>query len=251
MADFTHMSDEQVVAFAIACRVQAEDAEGEAGTDPRWGEADAYAALYDASRGWRQPQIAEACGISQKTVSRRIRTSSQYCLDAPRPLFAKAYKEQWFTDTTPHQRMGRRPALDASQVTEARNRVSAGESVRAVAIDIGVDPRTLQKALALAVPTEGQTAKEKAQAVRARQSAVSAVSSEINSIRAFASIYLLGQGKSDPGVLDSYGDSVIVEALGQHPELKEHLDAYKRFMADVVRLYGASQIHVLTDEEVA
>lgn len=252
MVDLTQMTDEQVVVHAIACRVQAESAEGEAGSNPRWGAADAYASLYDAARGWRQPQIAQACGVSQITVSRHIRISSHYGLDIHRPPFWEAYKAVVNTGTTTHQRMGRRPALDDSQITEARTRRAAtGASIRVIAADFGVSPATLQKALAVIVPATNQTKRERDQAERARQAAVTAVASFVNTMRGFAATYLMGQSMSDLGVLATYGDSVIVEALGQNPEIKEHLGRCKDFLADVIRLYGSSQIHVLQDQDAA
>ena len=82
-------SDDWFVAHAVDARTRAEAAE--AGASPhRWEEADAYLALAD--RGWTQRRIAEACGVSQTSVSFFIQAAQRDYL-GNRPTFWVAYAE--------------------------------------------------------------------------------------------------------------------------------------------------------------
>lgn len=84
------LTDEQIVADAIAAREAAEATEGEA-SPSRWHEADSYVELMQ--RGWTQQRIADECGVTQPTVSRFISCAQSYALGHKRPSFWTAYQE--------------------------------------------------------------------------------------------------------------------------------------------------------------
>lgn len=84
------MTDEEVVADAIAAREAAEATEEEA-SPSRWREADSYAELYN--RGWTQQRIADECSTSQSRVSKFVSCSRRYSVLNTRPAFWHAFEE--------------------------------------------------------------------------------------------------------------------------------------------------------------
>jgi phage N-6-adenine-methyltransferase len=84
------LTDEQLVADAIAAREEAEATEEEA-SPCRWREAENYAAL--ASRGWSQRKIADECRTNQTTVSYFVRCIERFPRESDRGSFWTAYQE--------------------------------------------------------------------------------------------------------------------------------------------------------------
>jgi phage N-6-adenine-methyltransferase len=84
------LTDEELVADAIAAREEAESVE-ENVSPSRWREADRYTEL--SERGWTQQRIAGACGTNQASVSIAIRAAIRYLIKEQRPTFWQAYAE--------------------------------------------------------------------------------------------------------------------------------------------------------------
>lgn len=84
------LTDEEVVADAIAARAEAEATEAEA-SPSRWREAHNYLAL--SERGWSTRRIATECETNKDSVSRFIRCAQRIGTDTDRPPFWHAYAE--------------------------------------------------------------------------------------------------------------------------------------------------------------
>lgn len=84
-------TDEDLVEQAKTAAAEADEAEAEAGSPHRWKQADSYYEL--SQRGWSGKQIAEACGVSESTVSRFKKTILRYRNADDRPVFWHAYAE--------------------------------------------------------------------------------------------------------------------------------------------------------------